>query len=138
VDKKVLSNGIFYGTNKVQEANVFSSVYGKAYLDPNYSIMTSLLNLDLKFQISNISQKYTLFLISNAAFNAAGYFADPTVSNNVNEQWRYIPPGGGTQLTGSSALVRLQRILNMHVIPGRRYHQPGKSGCGTDLLRRVY
>lgn len=119
VDKKVLSNGIFYGTNKVQEANVFSSVYGKAYLDPDYSIMTSLLNLDLKFQISNINQKYTLFLISNAAFNAAGYFADPTVSNNVNEQWRYIPPGGGTQLTGSSALVRLQRILNMHVIPGR-------------------
>ncbi len=118
-DKKVLSNGIFYGTNKVQEANVFSSVYGKAYLDPSYSIMTSLLNLDLKFQISNINQKYTLFLISNAAFNAAGYFADPTVSNNVNEQWRYTPPGGGTQLTGSSALVRLQRILNMHVIPGR-------------------
>jgi uncharacterized surface protein with fasciclin (FAS1) repeats len=119
VDKQVLSNGFFYGTNKVQDANVFSSVYGKAYLDPNYSIMTSLLNLDLKFQISNIYQKYTLFLISNAAFNAAGYYADPTVSNNVNEQWRYIPPGGGAQLTGSSALVRLQRILNMHVIPGR-------------------
>lgn len=34
LDKKVLSNGIFYGTNKVQEANVFSSVYGKAYLGP--------------------------------------------------------------------------------------------------------
>lgn len=118
-DKKVLSNAIFYGTNKVQEANVFSSVYGKAYLNPNYSIMTSLLNLDLKFQVSNIRQKYTMFLISNAAFNAAGYFADPTVSNNINEQWRYIPPGGGTQLTGASALVRLQRILNMHVVPGR-------------------
>jgi uncharacterized surface protein with fasciclin (FAS1) repeats len=118
-DKKVLSNGIFYGTNKVQDANVFSSVYGKAYLDPAYSIMTSLLNLDLKFQISNINQRYTLFLISNTAFNAAGFFADPTVSNVINEQWRYIPPGGGTQLTGSSALVRMQRILNMHVIPGR-------------------
>lgn len=119
IDKKVLSNGLFYGTSKVQEANVFSSVYGKAYLDPAYSMMTSLLNLDLKFQISNINQQYTLFLISNAALNAAGYFADPTVSNNVNEQWRYIPPGGGAQLTGSSALVRLQRILNIHVIPGR-------------------
>lgn len=116
-DKQILSNGIFYGTNKVQQANVFSSVYGKAYLNPNYSIMTSLLNLDLKFQISNIRQKYTLFLPSNAAFNAAGFFVDPTVSNNVNEQWRFIPPGGGAQLTGSSALVRLQRILNMHVIP---------------------
>jgi uncharacterized surface protein with fasciclin (FAS1) repeats len=130
-DKKVLSNGIFYGTNKVQQANVFSSVYGKAYLDPNYTIMTSLLNLDLKFQISNIRQNYTLFLISNAAFNAAGYFADPTVSNNVNEQWRYIPPGGGAQLTGSSALVRLQRILNMHVVPGRNI--TSLSGTGVAL-----
>lgn len=119
IDKQVLSNGIFYGTNKVQDANVFSSVYGKAYLDPNYSMMTNLLNIELKFQISNIHQKYTLFLISNDAFNAAGYFADPTVSNIPNEQWRYIPPSGGAQLTGTSALVRLQRILNMHVIPGR-------------------
>lgn len=119
VDKKVLSNGIFYGTNKVQDANVFSSVYGRAYLDPAYSIMTNLLNLDLKFQIANINQRYTLFLISNTAFNAAGFFADPTVSNNVNEQWRYTPPGGGAVLTGSSALVRMQRILNMHVVPGR-------------------
>ena len=119
IDKKILSNGIFYGTNKVQDANVFSSVYGKAYLDPAYSMMASLLNIELKFQISNIHQKYTLFLISNAALNAAGYFADPTVSNNINEQWRYNPPGGGTSLTGLSALVRLQRILNMHVVPGR-------------------
>lgn len=117
-DKRVLSNGVFYGTNKVQQANVFSSVYGKAYLNPEYSIMTGLLNLDLKFQITNIRQKYTLFLVRNAAFNAAGFFADPTVSNNVNEQWRYVPPGGGAVLTGSSALVRLQRILNMHVVPG--------------------
>lgn len=133
VDKKILSNGIFYGTNKVQNANVFSSVYGKAYLNPAYSMMTSLLNLDLKFQISNIRQNYTLFLISNAAFNAAGYFPDPTVSNNVNEQWRYIPPGGGAQLTGSSALVRLQRILNMHVVPGRNITSLAGSGVAMTV-----
>jgi len=129
-DKKILSNGILYGTNKVQEANVFSSVYGRAYLDPTYSMMSSLLNLDLKFQISNISQKYTLFLISNSAFNAAGYFADPSVSNNINEQWRYTPPSGGAALTGSSALVRLQRILNMHVIPGRDITSLATPGVG--------
>ena len=130
IDKKILSNGIFYGTNKVQDANVFSSVYGKAYLDPAYSMMASLLNIELKFQISNIHQKYTLFLISNAALNAAGYFADPTVSNNINEQWRYNPPGGGTSLTGLSALVRLQRILNMHVVPGRDITDMTGSGVG--------
>jgi len=130
IDKKILSNGIFYGTNKVQDANVFSSVYGKAYLDPAYSMMASLLNIELKFQISNIHQKYTLFLISNAALNAAGYVADPLVSNNINEQWRYNPPGGGTSLTGLSALVRLQRILNMHVVPGRDITDMTGSGVG--------
>ncbi|MEO6731141.1 MAG: fasciclin domain-containing protein [Ferruginibacter sp.] len=118
-DKKILSNGIFYGTNKVQEANVFSSVYGKAYLNPKYTMMTSLLNQELKFQISNLSQKYTLFLVSNSALNAAGYFSDPSVDNNPNFQWRYTPPGGGTALVGSSALVRLLRVVNLHVIPGR-------------------
>jgi uncharacterized surface protein with fasciclin (FAS1) repeats len=118
VDKQILSNGIFYGTSKVQEANVFSSVYGKAYLDPQYSMMTSLLNQELKYVISNVNTKYTVFLISNSVLNAAGYYADPTVDNNPNYQWRYTPPGGGTSITGSSALVRLLRVLNLHVIPG--------------------
>jgi uncharacterized surface protein with fasciclin (FAS1) repeats len=117
VDKKILSNGIFYGTQKVQEANVFSSVFGKAYLDPKYSMITSLLNQELKFTISNVRQKYTLFLVSNKALNDSGYYADPTVSNTANEQWRYTPPGGGTTITGSSALVRLLRMLNLHIVP---------------------
>jgi uncharacterized surface protein with fasciclin (FAS1) repeats len=117
VDKKILSNGIFYGTNKVQEANVFSSVFGKAYLNPKYSMMTALLSQELKFTISNVRQKYTLFLVSNKALNDSGYYVDPTVSNNVNEQWRYAPPGGGASVTGSSALVRLLRMLNLHVVP---------------------
>lgn len=118
VDKKILSNGIFYGTSKVQEANVFSSVYAKAYLDPNYTMMTSLLNQELKYQLINLNQKYTLFLISNSVLNAAGYFVDQTVSNDPNFQWRYTPPGGGTTLTGSSALVRLLRVINTHVVVG--------------------
>lgn len=117
VEKKILSNGMFYGANKVQEANVFSSVFGKAYLNPKYSMMTSLLSQELKFTISNVRQKYTLFLVSNKALNDSGYYADATVSNNVNEQWRYTPPNGGASITGSSALVRLLRMLNLHVVP---------------------
>jgi uncharacterized surface protein with fasciclin (FAS1) repeats len=117
VDKKILSNGIFYGTNKVQEASVFSSVFGKAYLDPNYSVMTSLLSQELKFQITNLKQKYTLFLVSNNVLKAAGYEPDPLADNSPVNQWKYTPPGGGTVLRGSSALVRLLRVLNLHVVP---------------------
>jgi uncharacterized surface protein with fasciclin (FAS1) repeats len=45
--------------------------------------------------------------------------ADPTVSNDVNTQWRYRPPGttGSADITGSSALVRLLRVINTHVVP---------------------
>jgi uncharacterized surface protein with fasciclin (FAS1) repeats len=118
-DRKVLSNGIFYGTKKVQEANVFSSVYGKAYLDPQYSMMITLLNMELKGQVSNIHRNYTLFMISNQMFNDAGYTVDLTASNDVNDQWRYTPKPGSTipASTGSSTRARLQRIINQHVVP---------------------
>jgi uncharacterized surface protein with fasciclin (FAS1) repeats len=117
VDRKILSNGIFYGTSKVQEANVFSSVFGKAYLDPKFSMMTSLLNQELKFLVSNVRQTYSIFMISNDVLNASGYFVDPTVDINPNNQWRYTPPGGGTSLVGPNAVGRLMRILQLHVIP---------------------
>ncbi|HEY1199514.1 MAG TPA: hypothetical protein VGE79_00970, partial [Niastella sp.] len=138
VDKKVLSNGMFYGTNKVQEANVFSSVYGKAYLDPEYSMMTSLLNQELKYIISNVKQKYTLFLVSNKALIAAGY-KDSLVDNNPNYQWRYTPPGGGATITGSSVLVRLLRVLNLHVVPATDVTSTAGSGVlgtyGSEFIR---
>ncbi|SHL23046.1 Fasciclin domain-containing protein [Chitinophaga jiangningensis] len=127
-DRKILSNAIFYGTNKVQDANVFSSVYGKAYLDPAYSMMTSLLNQELKFQISNIRQRYSILMLSNDVLNAAGYFADPMVNTNPLYQWRYTPPAGGTQLTGPDALNRLLRILSLCIIPERDLNDLSGSG----------
>ncbi|WP_346238714.1 fasciclin domain-containing protein [Niabella insulamsoli] len=121
IDKKMLSNGIFYGTNKVQDANIFTSVYGKAYLDPEYTMMISLLNLELRPSISNIYNNYTMFMISNKMFNDAGYFVDQSISTNVNDQWRYIPPPGSSipASTGSTTRARLQRILNLHVVPSK-------------------
>jgi uncharacterized surface protein with fasciclin (FAS1) repeats len=73
VDKKILSNGIFYGTKKVNEPNVFSTVYGKAYLDPRYSLMTRLLDMEIKSTIINPNVKYTLFMMSDATLAARGY-----------------------------------------------------------------
>ena len=111
VDKKVLSNGFFYGTNKVQEANVFSSVFGKAYLNPDYSLMTRALSTALKTNIINTNARYTLFLVSDADLMAAGYTYDLDANT-----WRYTPPGGGASLSGTSAWDKLNRILNTHVV----------------------
>jgi uncharacterized surface protein with fasciclin (FAS1) repeats len=110
IDPKVLSNGIFYGTNKVQDANVFSTVYGKAYLDPRFSIMTMLLNMDLKGTITNSNLKFTVFMMSDSAIHAAGY------SYNANTNaWSYSPPGAATS-TGDNNRLNLLRILSTSVI----------------------
>lgn len=73
VEKKILSNGVFYGTNKVNEPNVFSSVYGKAYLNPKFSLMTRLLDNELKPILSNINAKYTVFMMPDVVLRAQGY-----------------------------------------------------------------
>ncbi|HMP92891.1 MAG TPA: hypothetical protein PKD90_08480, partial [Phnomibacter sp.] len=130
-DKRVLSNGMFYGTSKVQEANVFSSVFGKVYLDPNYSYMLRLMEQELKFVVSNPSQRFTIFMVSNQAWNQAGYFADATVDNNPNFHWRYIPPGGGANVVGSSALVRMIRLINQHVVPNTGADVESLAGQGV-------
>jgi len=88
VDKKLLSNGFFYGTNKVQEANVFRTVYSKPYLDPRYLLMTRGLNAELKYSIINPNTMYTMFMMSDASIRAAYY--DWSTERN---SWSYAFPG---------------------------------------------
>jgi uncharacterized surface protein with fasciclin (FAS1) repeats len=120
-EKKILSNGIFYGAKKVQEANVFTSVYGRAYLDPKYSMMTKLLNYELKQVVSDVERDFTLFMISDSVLNAAGFTHDASQSNNPYEQYKFTPPAGSTMpaSTGATTRNRLLRILDLHVVPGK-------------------
>ncbi|WP_181306053.1 fasciclin domain-containing protein [Rufibacter sp. XAAS-G3-1] len=110
VDARILSNGFFYGTNKVQEANVFHTVYGKAYLDPKYSMMIRAL-AGYKESLTTPNVRYTLFLISDAALTAAGFSWDTRFN-----YWVYTPPTGGTVVNGPQAQVRLQRIIDQHIV----------------------
>jgi len=91
VDKQLVSNGTFYGTNKVQEANVFRTVYSKPYLNPAYSLMTLGLNAELKFSIINPNVKYTVFMMPDVNIRA-GYY---DFSTNRNA-WSYTAPGVAT------------------------------------------
>lgn len=129
VEKKILSNGIFYGATRVQEANVFTSVYGRAYLDPNYSMMAKLLDFELKSVVSDIGREFTLFMISDTMFRAAGFTHDASVSNNTYEQYRFTPPAGSTvpASTGATTRNRMLRILNMHIVPRRLDNLPANA-----------
>jgi uncharacterized surface protein with fasciclin (FAS1) repeats len=110
IDKKVCSNGLFYGTNKVQMANVFTSVYSRPYLDPNYSLMTRALDQSLKFLIINPNVKTTLIMIPDAVFRAAGVDYSTALSS-----FTYTAPGAAL-VSGAPAVGVVNRILNMHVI----------------------
>lgn len=125
VDRKILSNGIFYGTKKVNEPNVFATVYGKAYLDPRYLLMTRLLDMDLKSSVTNPNVKYTMFMMSDAVLAAKGYSY-----NAGSNGWVFTNPIGGATSTNDSNRLNLLRILNTCVVetPNNELANIGQAG----------
>lgn len=104
-DKQFLSNGILYGTTKVQDANVFRTVYGKMYLNPGYQMMTRLLNYSgQKVKLTQANTPVTLLLISDTAFHAAGYYYNVT-----SDQWSYK---SGSASTTNGVYDKLIRIVS--------------------------
>lgn len=125
IDKQVLSNGNFYGTSKVQAANVFSTVYGKPYLDPNYLLMTRALDQTLRYNITVPTLQYTIFMMSDRLLRAKGF------DYNFNQSaWQYTAPGTTTTTIGNAARDRLQRILATHIVPTVNDEMANLSGTG--------
>ena len=112
IDKKILSNGFFYGSNIVQKSNLFYSVYTSAYLDPAFTLATRLYNSsEIKQMISNIRNKYVLFLPSDTLLRSLGYNYDINSS-----QWVYTSPTTGISVSGGAASSRLYRILYNSIV----------------------
>jgi uncharacterized surface protein with fasciclin (FAS1) repeats len=107
-EKKILSNGFFYGANKVQKSNLFYTVYTSAYLDPKYSFATKIFNdgSGIKEMISNIKTKYTIFLPSDTVLIGLGFNWDSRFL-----QWVYVNPVTAQSESGSAARNRLVRLF---------------------------
>lgn len=118
VEAKVLSNGMLYGTNKAQDADVFRSVFGRAYLDPKYMLMTRFLSRELKTTIISPHVKFTLFLVPDEVLRAAGH--DFNITNN---EWVY----NGTT---NQAVDNWTRMINMHVMITQNNELSNLSGKG--------
>lgn len=123
VDKKFCSNGIFYGTNIVQPANVFSTVYSRGYLDPEYSIMTTAINLNLKTVLTNPGARFNIFMLSNTTLRALGYDY-----NSSTAQFTYT--ANGSAATAAVARDQILRIVNLHIIPIPDNDLPSFNGQG--------
>lgn len=124
VDKKVLSNGLFYGTNKVQEANVFYTVYSKPYLNPEYTLMTRALNQEYKRIINNPAVKFTVFMMSDKVLRNLGFEYDI-----IRSEWNYTSPTGNL-VTGNLANYRMQRILYNSIVYTSQDELKDLSGSG--------
>ncbi|GGA65340.1 hypothetical protein GCM10008015_02600 [Flavobacterium palustre] len=112
IDKKILSNGFFYGSNVIQKSNLFYSVYTSAYLDPAFTLATRLYNsTEIKQMISNIRNKFVLFLPSDTLLRSLGYNYDINSS-----QWVYTSPTTGLSVSGGAASSRLYRILYNSIV----------------------
>lgn len=127
VDKKILSNGFFYGTSKVQQADIFRSVYARAYLDPNYSLMLRALDLDagLGLVIRNPNQKYTMFMMSDKLLRSQGYDWNTNYTT-----FQYTNPNTGVTLIGGAAYSNLMRILETQVMVTQSDELSNLSGTG--------
>ncbi len=127
IDVKLLSNGFFYGTNKVQASNYFYSVYTSPYLDPDYTLMTRLLNDTDGYRnlISNINRRWTLFMMSDDVMNNLGYSYDIDRS-----EWVYESPENGNIVTGNIAKQRALRILYNHIVYTPNNELEDLSGSG--------
>ena len=127
IDAQQLSNGFFYGTNKVQPSNYFYSVYTSPYLDPAYTLMTRLLNDPDGYRnlISNINRRWTLFMMSDEVLRNLGYDYDIDRS-----EWVYESPENGNIVTGNIAKQRALRILYNHIVLTPNDELDNLSGSG--------
>lgn len=107
IDRKILSNGIFYGTTKVEAADIFNTVFTEAYLNPKYTYMTRLFKtsgLNLLIGKSNIP--VNIFLIPDKVFIDAGFSY-----NASSDEFKYNGSTNGVP-------DRLERIIRSCVYFG--------------------
>jgi uncharacterized surface protein with fasciclin (FAS1) repeats len=112
IDRQVLSNGNFYGTNAPQYASLFRSVYSKIYLDPKYSLMQRVFGQsDLQVVSTRNSGRYTLFMMSDPECRELGYDF-----NTDKNQWVYVNPATPTVTVESLTQDRLTRIAQTSLL----------------------
>lgn len=129
IDKRILSNGIVYGTTKVEEPDVFSTVYGEAYLNPSFTMMTQLFNeTGIKLLIANSKVPADVFLIPDSVFHSAGYSY-----NESKDQFEYRAPGSSSSTT-NSVYDDLTRIVTNCVFYSP-YKEIADDLSGTGILR---
>ncbi len=111
-DKVMCSNGLFYGSKKVQATNNFTTVYGRPYLDPAYSIMMRMLTYgNYKTSLASTFFKYTMLMIPDATLSKIGYAIVPSLLAASTAQSAVALNG----TTSTTIDANLFRIINLGI-----------------------
>jgi uncharacterized surface protein with fasciclin (FAS1) repeats len=112
VDRVMCSNGLFYGSNKVQPTNNFTTVFGKPYLDPAYSIMTRMLTYgNYKIVLASPLFKFTMVMLPDATLAKLGYAINPALLAASTAQTAVTLNGS----TSPTIDANLFRIINLGI-----------------------
>lgn len=114
----IASNGFFYGINTIlQSGNIFNSVFGEVYLNPNYSMFYNAIDKvdpSLKNILTSKELQHTLILVTDSVFDAAGYgfnglifYEKSSPDLDIKEKFKrilhhHIIRGNITDISGSS------------------------------------
>lgn len=124
IQKEICSNGIFYGTNTIQQTDAFYTILGQMILDPNYSMYVSALKtLNLYDILKNPKFKFTVFLINNAMFKSIGLEI-----NSTTGYWELT-----NENLGSNASLALDRVVKMNIFLNQEF-----SDFNGDKLVQTY
>lgn len=119
VDKQLLSNGLFYGINEAQQANVFRTVFGIPYLDPA-TMMTYLGYSDditgIKAYSTQPGVKQTILVMPDAVLIAAGYRYNESSAGLTTSAWGYRSSPTGSYAHNFLYRDNIFRILKTGVL----------------------
>src|SRR5699024_133922 len=102
-DRQILSNGLLYGTDKVEVPDLFRTVYGQAYLNPKFTMMRRLFDLTgLNLLIAKSNIPVDIFLIPDKVFYDAGYHYNVSKS-----QFEFSSDAGTTTNNVENELTRI-------------------------------
>jgi uncharacterized surface protein with fasciclin (FAS1) repeats len=120
-DKQVLSNGLFYGVAKSQEANVFRTVYGIPYLNPKTNMTYqaySYLATGIKPQITQPAIKNTLFIMSDSVLAIGGWrYNEGSISTSATA-WGYKSSSSSSYAHNLVYRDIILRMFETGVLPG--------------------
>ncbi|MFC0877726.1 fasciclin domain-containing protein [Saccharicrinis sp. FJH2] len=128
VDKKVCSNGMFYGVNKVQATDLYYTVLGDINLNPDYVIMLQAIRSfpTILSLLKNTEVDLQLFLINNDQMTNMGFFW-----NGDLNRWEFTENYNGS--LGDNATNALERLLYLHMIEGENVDFSGQGIVRTGI-----